>query len=141
MCCSTVIDNNNNRCVEVIPAIYFNEQKNTAQNCISRGLCIDFDSENILHIFVSNIFLLDNLFFINTFSYGVLIKFFTFFLQQNFSQMFMYFFLSCCCCYVPYIVWREKICRKSKAKNIATLNATALHTLQDWSTVKHYGCI
>lgn len=37
----------------MIPAIYFNEQKNTAQDCISRGLCIDFDSENIIHIIFS----------------------------------------------------------------------------------------
>ena len=29
----------------------------------------------------------------------------------------------------------------SQSKNIATLNATVLHTLQDLSTVKHYGCI
>lgn len=36
--CCDVIDNINNLTgVEMIPAIYFNEQKNTAQNCISRG--------------------------------------------------------------------------------------------------------
>lgn len=39
----------------MIPAIYFNGQKNTAQDCISRGLCIDFNSENIIHIVFFNL--------------------------------------------------------------------------------------
>lgn len=48
MSCSKVIDNTNNL-TGVIPAIYFNEQ-NTAQDCISRDLCIDLVSENT-HIY------------------------------------------------------------------------------------------
>lgn len=57
--CSKAIDNTNNL-TGVIPAIYFNEQKNTAQDCISRNLCIDLVSENISHIFF---YLLTSLYF------------------------------------------------------------------------------
>lgn len=110
----------------MIPAIYFNEQKNTAQkNCISRGLCIDFDSENIIHTI--------SFFFINAlvwhseksvtiqcriFSSEVFLSSFLFF-----SSFFFFFDM------FRTSVWRKRFCQKQKLKNTATLNATALHTL------------